>query len=480
LFYGFTRKDDNWFSTSCTLNSWISPQNGEKYAADVVLNAGRRGSDRNKADLINLMPKYLWKQVLPKLENLTVSYEGKPWTLKQAGVLQQGNGEELDRMRRLVFKSGSGSKLYDLDLEEKWIGAGGLSSVEALATVLQEKCRRNNKPRCNDIQRMNLARNDLTDKHIAKLAPMFSECSNLEWLSLRSNIIGDEGCRTLNRCLPRTVRYLELDGNEISQDGCQELMKLMELPSNDLEKISLLGNVGYNSKQALDRKRAAKKKMSWAEKVVLNGSEVKSSKEFPRANNQDMVIKFLWAMLAQAIRAKKQTGERWGAEKRQDSLSTASIFNLWNELHNEVMDTTSTARAELAGTEKGAVLKESEVDSTWEVPWANYQDKVVSESILPNECYNETLHSKRAMMKEVSGAEKVGVLWESEVDTTKWVPRADEQDMVKLQNESSIYWDNAMRAEPISTEPDILPIGCTCPLLYKWRRKLWSKTSEYF
>ena len=25
LFYGFTRKDDRWFSTSCTLNSWVSP-----------------------------------------------------------------------------------------------------------------------------------------------------------------------------------------------------------------------------------------------------------------------------------------------------------------------------------------------------------------------------------------------------------------------------------------------------------------------
>jgi len=115
-------------------------------------------------------------------------------------------------------------------------------------------------------------------------------------------------------------------------------------------------------------------------------------------------------------------------------------------------------------------------------------------SILPNECSNEALHSERAMMKEVSGAEKVGVLTESEVDTTKEVPPANEQDMVKLQNESSIYWANATHAEPIpdgdmkrgkarkensSTEPDI-PIGCTCPLLYKWRRKLWSKTSEYF
>jgi len=184
LFYGFTRKDDNWFSTSCTLNSWISPQNGEKFAADVVLNAGIRGSDRNKADLINLMPKWLWKKVLPKLEDLTVSYEGEPWSLcwaaEEVGVLLECDRVELVRMRRLVFKSGLGSKLYVLDLEENWIGAGGLSWVKALSTVLLEKCPRNNKPRCNDIQRMNLARNDLTDEHIAILAPMLSECSNLE------------------------------------------------------------------------------------------------------------------------------------------------------------------------------------------------------------------------------------------------------------------------------------------------------------
>merc|ERR1719184_624469 len=65
LFYGFTRKDDVWFSTSCTLNSWIKPQT-DKEAADVVLNAGIRGSDQSKADLINLMPKWLWREALKK------------------------------------------------------------------------------------------------------------------------------------------------------------------------------------------------------------------------------------------------------------------------------------------------------------------------------------------------------------------------------------------------------------------------------
>ena len=31
LFYGFTRKDDVWFSTSCTLNSWIKPLTGRSF-----------------------------------------------------------------------------------------------------------------------------------------------------------------------------------------------------------------------------------------------------------------------------------------------------------------------------------------------------------------------------------------------------------------------------------------------------------------
>ena len=51
-----------------------------KEAADVVLNAGVRGSDQSKADLINLMPERLWAQVLPRLEKLT-TLDGEPWTL---------------------------------------------------------------------------------------------------------------------------------------------------------------------------------------------------------------------------------------------------------------------------------------------------------------------------------------------------------------------------------------------------------------
>merc|ERR1719317_638046 len=82
LFYGFTRKNDVWFSTSCTLNSWIESLTG-KEAADVVRQAGARRSDQSKADLINLMPRDLWRRVLPRLEELT-AYDVKPWTVNWA------------------------------------------------------------------------------------------------------------------------------------------------------------------------------------------------------------------------------------------------------------------------------------------------------------------------------------------------------------------------------------------------------------
>ena len=46
LFYGFTRKNNVWYSTSCTLNSWIEALS-RKEVADVVLQAGVRGSDKS-------------------------------------------------------------------------------------------------------------------------------------------------------------------------------------------------------------------------------------------------------------------------------------------------------------------------------------------------------------------------------------------------------------------------------------------------
>ena len=57
LFYGITRKDNVWFGTSCTLNSWV---NKVRHVPQVVKDAGIRASDQSKDRLINLVPSHLW------------------------------------------------------------------------------------------------------------------------------------------------------------------------------------------------------------------------------------------------------------------------------------------------------------------------------------------------------------------------------------------------------------------------------------
>ena len=69
LFYRFKRKNDVWYSTSCTVNSLIGALSGKEFSV-MVLNAGISRSDQSKADLITMMPLNLWKKVLPKLERL--------------------------------------------------------------------------------------------------------------------------------------------------------------------------------------------------------------------------------------------------------------------------------------------------------------------------------------------------------------------------------------------------------------------------
>ena len=59
LFYGITRKDNIWFGTSCTLNSWV---NGAGHVSQVVRDAGIRASDKSKDRLINLVPYQLWRK----------------------------------------------------------------------------------------------------------------------------------------------------------------------------------------------------------------------------------------------------------------------------------------------------------------------------------------------------------------------------------------------------------------------------------
>ena len=52
----------------------------------MVRQAGVKGSDRSKAELINLMPYHLWQKLLPKLERLT-PYVSLPWTHEWAGEM---------------------------------------------------------------------------------------------------------------------------------------------------------------------------------------------------------------------------------------------------------------------------------------------------------------------------------------------------------------------------------------------------------
>ena len=59
LFYGVTRKDNVWFGTSCTLNSWVKRA---RHTPQVVRDAGIKASDKSKDRLINLVPYSLWRE----------------------------------------------------------------------------------------------------------------------------------------------------------------------------------------------------------------------------------------------------------------------------------------------------------------------------------------------------------------------------------------------------------------------------------
>jgi len=277
LFYGFTRKDKVWYSTSCSLNCWIKSVSNIQ-APEVVRNAGIRGADNRKPDLINIMPHRFWEKLLPRLEKLT-PLDGKPWTREWASA-ERGVRNELEvakfkeeqvcRMRRLVFKCGEGSKLYSLYLERKKIGAGGLSAVQALADVLQEKAGMDNQPRCRSLSRLQLQLNHLTTEYMGVLAPSIANCSKLEYLNLGDNKLGNEGCKVLSRVLSSNIKVLNLwnngigdDGiielinnipssittlnvksNNIQQDGCKKLLEFRESPNNHLHFLNLEHNPG--------------------------------------------------------------------------------------------------------------------------------------------------------------------------------------------------------------------------------------------
>ena len=77
--------------------------------------------------------------------------------------------------------------LYMLRLPYRMIGLGGISSVRALATVLQEELRKEKVPLCHHLQELKLEGNNLNDEHLAVLAPAFGKCSILEGLHLNDN-----------------------------------------------------------------------------------------------------------------------------------------------------------------------------------------------------------------------------------------------------------------------------------------------------
>jgi len=230
--------------------------------------------------LINLMPYYLWRKVLQRLEKLT-AFDGKPWTTEWGSAGRGLNEEDFAkfekeqvvRMRRLVFQCGEGSKLFSLNLQRKKIGAGGLTAVKALVAVLQEKTPRQRHPLCRDILILQLELNRLTTEYMNVLAPAIAYCSFLRSLSIGDNPIGDEGCIVLSQALPSTLEelhlwnadigddgckaiihnipkglaYLDVRSNNISKDGCDELLKALENTFNCLQVLKLDSNPGYCS-----------------------------------------------------------------------------------------------------------------------------------------------------------------------------------------------------------------------------------------
>lgn len=256
LFYGFTRKYNQWYCTSCTLNSWIL-RIGGKDASGVVKLAGVKGADKSKADLINEMSNDLWTKLLPRLHALTPhDITNCPrWTRSWADGFMDGpeervfEEEQLARMRSLVCHKGRGSYLFELELDFADIGQGDNSAVQALATVLLDKIKRRDRgklieeERCTWLQRLNLSRNHLTDEHIALLCPAIKKCRRLKELRLSNNEIGNAGCEKLCSCLPNRLMELDLSFNKIEDSGCEILwvrrpktVKFLDLRNNNIGK----------------------------------------------------------------------------------------------------------------------------------------------------------------------------------------------------------------------------------------------------
>jgi len=234
LWFAFTRKNDLWYPTSGTFNSWIEH---EQDVPQVVRDAGIKGSCNSKEKLINLMPRHLWRQILVKLTKLT-PYDGEPWTIAWARYIaddEHAMVEEINRMRWLIFVEGEGSKLFRLILQYKRIGDCGNRAVKAFCTVLQEEVRDRvdgHVKRCSYIKHLDLARNGLKDEHLWILSGSLRSCRKLEILGLDGNKIGDDGCLALSKAFPRleNLKKLYLNYNQIGDKGCIYLRN--SLPRN--------------------------------------------------------------------------------------------------------------------------------------------------------------------------------------------------------------------------------------------------------
>lgn len=271
LFYGFTRKGDKWFSTSCTLNSWILPMSffdwPGKDNSGVVLLAGERGTDKSKVDMINLMPMHLWDQVLTKLERLT-PYDSEPWSYNWADSQRNVDKkdapafkeEELFRMRILINRRGVGSRLYWLNLDKERIGGRYRSPVEAVAKILVDDLI------IDTLQILNLESNSLDDGHIRILSPVLERCSKLSNLNLSYNQIEDDGLINICNHFPRNLASLALAGNHFGGWGLLSLLELIENTGNVFgnvighDKIKYIVISNRSTDYANEAKRRAEKK----------------------------------------------------------------------------------------------------------------------------------------------------------------------------------------------------------------------------
>jgi len=76
-----------------------------------------------------------------------------------------------------------------------------------------------------ELQRLDLARNSITDAGAAALALALHENSSVEYLNLESNVVAEKGCRALCLAVASNSRlsYLNISHNAISSTGQQEL-----------------------------------------------------------------------------------------------------------------------------------------------------------------------------------------------------------------------------------------------------------------